>query len=140
MKKRLLDLPDALQCLFTAVAHPAPLAPQVWGSMQSHLVRWASTYRFLGICGKRYKLTRISVGMAHESVPRSVSYSKAFSPESSVFSDHKSYRGWPAIWEAVKEFGIDDGCGNSDQYQIRSGLLSYGVFHKQPRKGWVRIV
>lgn len=97
------------------------------------------TTTFLDECAK-VGITRVSVGLASEKVPASVNY--PFSPRSSVFqfpSGTKDKSGCTAISGVVHKLGISGGCGNSDQYQIKTDAdLMEGVF--ELKKGqWRKI-
>lgn len=60
------------------------------------------------------------------------------SAPSSLFSKHKSDRGWPAVWQLAREAGIHGGCGNSDQVQINSSAsLVDGIYQLEKGK-WIR--
>jgi hypothetical protein len=73
----------------------------------------------------------IAVSMPHECVKKSLKFPVSISD--SVFAepeDAYDEEGRPAIWKVVKDLGIDVGCGNMHQKQIKSGKLTVAAYTK----------
>lgn len=95
-----------------------------------------TTDTFLDNC-KKVGISKVSICVAHESVPRSTTF--CFGVCGSVFSDDVSYGSWPAIWKACEMSGIGTGCGNGNQHQIDWHKVLEGVYHLIKGK-WKKIV
>jgi hypothetical protein len=94
------------------------------------------TGKFLSICSK-YKITRVAIGVSHESVKSSINF--CFGGSGSIFSDEvRDNDDFPAIWKAVEEAGISGGCGNSYQHQADVSKLVEGTYNFYKNK-WQKI-
>lgn len=94
------------------------------------------TLDFLDCC-KKHHIKLVSIGTKTDLIECSRTY--PFDPKDSVFSDERDLDRFPAIWSAVRDFGIDGGCGNDGQHQItHAGKLVDGIYEYKSRK-WHKI-
>lgn len=91
------------------------------------------TYSFLGNCQK-YGINVVSVEKQTDLISNTKEF--PFGPMGSVFSREVRNGSWPAIW-AVNDVtkGINQRCGNSNQGQIGSVLVS-GVYVYRDGQWW----
>lgn len=96
--------------------------------------------QILRLCQK-HNYRRVSFGVAHKSIPQSVSF--CFGPDGSIFAWPENKRtqigNWPAIWRIVEMAGLKSGCGNSHQTQVRVEGAAPQVWHLIEGK-WKRII
>ena len=51
-----------------------------------------------------------------------------FGDEVEVYEIVRDSAGWPFVWEAVKQLGVDFGCGGTYYHQVQSGKLTRGTY------------
>jgi len=90
---------------------------------------------FLKIC-RKYKINKVAIGTKHDSIESSKGF--PFGCSDNIFSDNVKHAGSPAIWRAVEDAGIANGCGNHMQHQANCSNLVDGVYHFKAGK-WVKL-
>ena len=93
------------------------------------------TMTFLEACQKN-GISIVSIQTKTDLIPETKTF--PFGVRGSVFSDDVSVGGWPAIWLAVRDAGLQDGCGNGNQMQTNCSKLVDGVYELKDGK-WRRI-
>ena len=94
------------------------------------------TLEFLDIC-KQNGIKKVCIGTEHKSVPSSVGF--VFGSRGNAFAMGTEKDGnWPLIWRVCEQAGVDNGCGNGNQQQIKDRMLIDGTYHC--KKGlWYKI-
>ena len=77
---------------------------------------------------EKEKITKVAIGMKHESVPVTITWPFGYEGSVFTFSPTKN-NGFPPIWGICDALGISKGCGNTDQRQVKYNSLVDGVYH-----------
>lgn len=88
-------------------------------------------------CCKKYRIKKVCIGVSHESVQESVTFT--FGPKYSIFTNEARHGSWPAIWRVCEELQIGWGAGNTNQHQLKSDCgLRIGCYHYE-NDSWVKV-
>jgi len=106
---------------------------------EKHEAAKIMTAKLLTAC-KDKGITKLSICKRHKSVPSSMDF--PFGAAGNLFTyipkDNRDRNGWPPIWDIAGSLGLKNGCGNSNQTQVKDSELIDGVYHL--KKGvWIRI-
>ena len=117
------------------------LLAEAENALNSYNSAAVTTKKLLAKC-EAAGITKVAIGRKHKSVPASTNF--PFGGFGSVFTfspvKNKGSKidGWPAIWGICDELNINDGCGNTDQRQIKPDTVVDGVYHL--KKGyWIKV-